>query len=59
MGAFLLSYFSAETLSWAGFVVLVIALVGEAGIALIAIISSWEALHKELAFVFAIVAAGA
>jgi hypothetical protein len=57
MGNLLLSYFSAATLSWAGFIVLVIALVGEAGIALIAIVSTGETIHKELAFVFAIVAA--
>jgi len=59
MGSLLLSYFSPESLSWAGFFVLVFALVGEAGAALVAIISKGEMFHKELAFVLAIVAAGA
>jgi hypothetical protein len=53
----LLSSLSAETLSWAGFAVLGIALVGEAGVALLALISKWEIAHKELAFVLAILAA--
>jgi hypothetical protein len=56
MGAFLLSIFSAETLSWAGFVILGFALVGE--VAVILIPPKWERLHKELAFAFAVFAAG-
>lgn len=56
MGSFLLSVFSAEALSWAGFVVLIVALLGEAGIWLIP--KKWEMLHAELAFALAIVAAG-
>jgi len=52
MGAFLLSIFSAETLSWVGFVILGFALVGE--VAVILIPSKWERLHKELAFAFAV-----
>jgi hypothetical protein len=59
MRGWLLSYFSPETLSWYGFVVLVAALVGEAGNALIAIITGWEKAQKELALVLAIAAAGA
>ena len=56
MGAFLLSKFSAETLSWAGFAILGFALVGEVGVILIP--PKWEKLHKELAFGFAVLAAG-
>jgi hypothetical protein len=56
MGSFLLSYLSPETLSWTGFIVLAIALVGEAGIALTTF-SKEGRLHKELAFIFAIAAA--
>ena len=55
MGNFLLSIFSAEILSWTGFVVLGMALVGEAGVAIIP--TKWEKLHKELAFGFAVLAA--
>jgi hypothetical protein len=57
MGSFLLSIASPETLSWAGFVVLAIALVGEAAVCIIP--PKWETLHRELAFAFAILAAGA
>jgi hypothetical protein len=56
MGNFLLSIASAETLSWIGFVVLGAALLGEAAVAIIP--ARWETLHKELAFGFAILAAG-
>jgi hypothetical protein len=58
MPNWLLSYFSPEALSWGGFVVLSLALVGEAGTALIAIISKGETLHKELTFILALIAAG-
>jgi hypothetical protein len=56
VGAFLLSIFSAEALSWAGFVILGFALVGE--VAVILIPPKWERLQKELAFAFAVFAAG-
>jgi hypothetical protein len=55
MRGFLLSIFSAETLSWIGFVTLGAALVGE--VAVILIPPKWETLHKELAFGFAVLAA--
>lgn len=55
MGTFLLSIFSAEALSWIGFVTLGAALVGE--VAVILIPPKWERLHKELAFGFAVLAA--
>jgi hypothetical protein len=54
MGAFLLSTFSAETLSWTGFAILGLALVGEVAVFLI----RSGRLHKELAFGFAVLAAG-
>ncbi len=47
MGEFLLSIASPELLSWGGFVALVIALIGEAGIWLIP--KKWERLHAEVA----------
>jgi hypothetical protein len=50
---FLLSIFSAETLSWTGFEILGFALVGEVAVFFI----SSEKLHKELAFGFAVLAA--
>lgn len=53
MASWLLSLFSAETISWSGFVVLIIALLGEVAVFLI----PSEKLHKELAFGFAILAA--
>src|SRR5271154_2724010 len=56
MGHFLLSIASAETISWVGFVALGLALVGE--VAVILIPPKWERLHKELAFGFAVLAAG-
>jgi hypothetical protein len=56
MGHFLLSIASAETISWIGFVILGLALVGEVGVILIP--PKWEKLHKELAFGFAVLAAG-
>jgi len=56
LGHFLLSIASAETISWIGFVTLGLALVGE--VAVILIPPKWERLHKELAFGFAVLAAG-
>ena len=56
MGHFLLSIASAETISWIGFITLGLALVGEVGVILIP--PKWEKLHKELAFGFAVLAAG-
>ena len=56
--SWLLSNFSPETLSWVGFKLLLIALAGEAGVALLAIISKKDLLHKEIAFALAIIAAG-
>jgi hypothetical protein len=53
---FLLSIASPQAVSWAGFIILGIALVGEAGLGVVPI--KWERLHKELAFVFAVLAAG-
>jgi hypothetical protein len=55
MGTFLLSITSAESLSWIGFVVLAIALIGEAGICVIP--AKWEKMHRDGAFAFAILAA--
>jgi hypothetical protein len=55
MSAWLLSLAPAETISWAGFIVLIIALLGEVAVFLIP--ASREILHKELAFGFAILAA--
>jgi hypothetical protein len=55
MGALLLSIASPETISWAGFVMLIVALMGEAFVFFIP--PSREKLHKELAFGFAILAA--
>jgi hypothetical protein len=57
MGSFLLSFASPESLSWAGFVGLIIALIGEAAIYVIS--KSWKTFHREAAFVFAVLAAGA
>jgi len=56
MGTFLLSVTSPESLSWIGFVVLAIALVGEAATCIIP--AKWGTLHREAAFAFAILAAG-
>jgi hypothetical protein len=56
MGSFLLSIASAETISWIGFAVLGLALVGEVGVILSP--PRWEKLHKELAFGFAVLASG-
>jgi hypothetical protein len=55
MGSWLLSLASAETISWSGFIILIVALLGEASVFLIP--SSREKLHAELAFGFAILAA--
>ena len=55
MGEFLLSIASPELLSWTGFVILAIALVGEAAVCIIPI--KWETFHREAAFAFAILAA--
>jgi hypothetical protein len=56
MGNFLLSVASPEFLSWTGFVVLAIALVGEAAICVIP--KKWETVYREAAFAFAVLAAG-
>ncbi len=55
MGAFLLSIAAPELLSWTGFVVLAIALIGEVGICVIP--KKWEVIHREAAFAFAVLAA--
>src|SRR6185437_15527214 len=56
MGNFLLSITSPETLSWTGFIGLLIALVGEAAIYIVS--KKWKLFHREAAFLFAILAAG-
>jgi hypothetical protein len=53
MGALLLSYLSAETLSWVGFIVLIAAMLGEVAVWLIPDSTEW---HKQAAFVFAALA---
>jgi len=55
VGDLLLSLASPGFLSWAGFVVLAGALVGEAGVCIIP--AKWEKLHREMAFAFALLAA--
>jgi len=57
MSHFLLSFFSPGSLSWAGFIGLSIALLGEAGVCILP--SKWTSTHRELAFAFAVLAAGA
>jgi hypothetical protein len=56
VGGFLLSIASPELIGWTGFVILGAALVGEAALGIIP--TKWEAVHKELAFIFAVLAAG-
>jgi hypothetical protein len=56
MGNFLLSVASPDTLSWIGFVVLGLALVGEVGVNVIP--SKFPAAHSAAAFGFAVLAAG-
>lgn len=55
MGTFLLSIASPELLSWTGFVVLAIALIGEVAVCVIP--KKWEVVHREAAFAFAVLAA--
>jgi hypothetical protein len=55
VGAFLLSVASPEKLSWIGFVVLIIAMVGEVGVCLIP--SQWENFHRHMTFILLVLAA--
>jgi len=57
MAHFLLSKFSPESVSWAGFVGLIIALIGEAAVYVIS--KRWKTFHRHAAFAFAVLAAGA
>jgi len=54
MGPLLLSMFSPESLSWGGFVILILAMLGEVGVYVIP--PRWEALHGAAVFGFAALA---